>query len=452
MAEAGMSRYISEFLGTFFLVFTVGCNVLSGQPVWAGISIACVLMVMVYSLAQVSGANFNPAVSIALGIAKKLETPEVCKYIVCQLLGGVCGALGYVGMFGQSFNLEPVKGHTWIQAGMAEFFYTAMLCFVVLNTAASKEHGGKNQFFGLAIGFTIVAAAYSGGAISMGCFNPAVAAGIDISSAYYGVKWCLPYAIFEILGACFASGLFLMMRPEDQDENSERAEEYSLTSCLIAEGYGTFMLVLTVGLNVLSGSAAGAFSCACALMCLIFAVGTVSGGHLNPAVTVALMGAGRGKFNSAHAPMYMVTQVAAAILAAFTYSTMQNGDTFGLKPPTTKWYQAVIAELAFTFVLTYVVLSVATVKKSYTEYFGFLIGMCVTVGGCAIGKISGGALNPAVAIGIATSYAPHGGWTPALVQMIFYTIAEVAAGGLAAGVFRMTHPSEFDGLSDKQEV
>merc|ERR1719379_816361 len=77
-------------------------------------------------------------------------------------------------------------GHDWFQACMAEFFYTAMICFVVLNTAESKEHSGKNQYFGLAIGFTLIAAAYSGGTISMGCFNPAVAVAIDVSSAFMG--------------------------------------------------------------------------------------------------------------------------------------------------------------------------------------------------------------------------------------------------------------------------
>jgi aquaporin Z len=160
--EDKVARYASEFLGTFMLVFTIGCNVLSGQPVWGGVSIACVLTVMIYALGKSSGANFNPAVSVALGITNKMEWMEVAIYSGVQIVGGICAGLCYLAMFGDSFNLGPTKGHNWWQAGLAEVLYTFMLCFVVLNVAASKVHGGKNQFYGLAIGFVIVAGAYSG--------------------------------------------------------------------------------------------------------------------------------------------------------------------------------------------------------------------------------------------------------------------------------------------------
>merc|ERR1719378_1253710 len=117
-----------------------------------------------------------------------------------------------------------------------------------------------------------------------------------------------------------------------------------------------------------------------------------------------------------------------------------NGETFALKPPAYNWGQVVIAEFVFTFVLAFVVLSVATVKSPLSEYFGFAIGMCVTVGGFAIGKVSGGSLNPAVSIGISSSHIIGGGnFWPCLV----YTLVELAAGGLAAGVFKITRPSEY---------
>merc|ERR1719398_112743 len=96
-----------------------------------------------------------------------------------------------------------------------------------------------------------------------------------------------------------------------------------------------------------------------------------------------------------------------------------SGKTFALKPATSTWAQVAIAELVFTFVLAFVVLSVATVEKPLSEYFGFAIGMCVTVGGCAIGKISGGSLNPAVSIGISSSHIINGGgFWPCLVYSL----------------------------------
>jgi aquaporin Z len=436
--DSAVARYAAEFVGTFFLVFTIGCNVLSGQPVWGGVSIACVLTVMIYALGKSSGANFNPAVSVALGMTGKLEWSEVAIYSVVQIVAGITAGLSYLAMFNDSFNLQPTKGHTWWQAGMAEVFYTFMLCFVVLNVAASNVHGGKNQFYGLAIGFVIVAGAYSGGSVSMGCFNPAVAFGIDVSSAQFGVKYCFVYTLFELVGAALASVCFKICRGA-QEEDADA--EPGIGAKLLSEFLGTFILVLTVGLNVLSGSAAGAFSIASSLMCMIFALGTCSGAHFNPAVTTAIICSGRGKCSPKDGAMYMVVQIIAGILAAFTYSAMMNGETFALKPAGYKWSQALTAELVFTFVLSFVVLSVATVKSALSEYFGFAIGMCVTVGGCAIGKVSGGSLNPAVSIGISTSHILGGGsFWPCLI----YMIVELIAGGVAAGVFMLTQPSEFD--------
>jgi len=430
-----MARYAAEFIGTFLLVFTVGCNVLSGQPIFGGISIACVLMVMIYALGKSSGGNFNPAVSVALGIAKKMEWKEVGIYCAVQMAGGICGAISYLVMFGKSFNLAPTAGHTWWQAGLAELLYTFMLCFVVLNTACSVEHGGKNQFYGLAIGFVIVAGAYSGGNVSMGAFNPAVAFGIDVSSAFYGVRYSFLYALFELAGAAMAAGLYMVVRPKDM--GIEKIPE--IASNLVSEFLGTYMLVLTVGLNVLSGSGAAVFSIASCLMCMIFALGSVSGAHFNPAVTTAILCARHTKLTPLDGAMYIGTQLAGGICGAFTYALLMNGKTFPLYSGAFGWHQAVMAELVFTFVLAFVVLSVATVKNPLSEYFGFAIGMCVTVGGYAIGKVSGGSLNPAVSVGISTSHILGGGmfW-----PCIIYSLFEVVAGVLASAVFFLTQPSE----------
>merc|ERR1719183_1524388 len=217
---------------------------------------------------------------------------EVAKYCLVQLCAGIFAGGCYFLKFGDSFNLAPTKGHSWWQAGLAETLYTFMLCFVVLNVAASNVHGGKNQFYGLAIGFVIVAGAYSGGSVSMGCFNPAVAFGIDVSSAAHGVKHCFIYTLWELVGAAMAAGAFKVCRGEQEEDDSA---EPGLVAKLVSEFLGTFMLVLTVGLNVLSGSAAGAFSIAASLMCMIFALGTCSGAHFNPAVTVAIICSGRDK-------------------------------------------------------------------------------------------------------------------------------------------------------------
>merc|ERR1719337_393214 len=163
-----------------------------------------------------------------------------------------------------------------------------MLCFVVLNCAAAKKNAG-NQFFGLAIGGVIWAGAYGAGAISGGCFNPAVALGIDVSSAGLGFGWGFAYTGYELIGAGLASAAFRVVRPDEFGGDAE----YSLSTKLVSEFIGTFFLVLTVGLNVIGKSPAPVFSIASSLMCMIYALGNCSGAHFNPAVTLALLLSGR---------------------------------------------------------------------------------------------------------------------------------------------------------------
>jgi aquaporin Z len=452
MIPASLAKYVAEFIGTFLLVFTIGCNVLTGQSIWGAVSIASVLSVMIYALGSISGAHFNPAVSVALGCAGKMEDKggweQVVTYCCVQIFAGICAGVFYVMTFGESFNLKPLPGHTWLQAGLAELLYTFVLCFVVLNVT-SKIHGG-DEFYGLAIGFVIIAGAYSGGSISMGCFNPAVAFGIDVSSAYHGVKYCFIYTIFEMLGAVGAAGAFTICRKpqEDQLDKTNSMEEAKsvcdTTARALSEFLGTYILVVTVGLNVLSGSHAGAFSIAAALMCMIYALGTVSGAHFNPAVTVAAMCSSKGSRDKVcpweKGLMMIGVQIFAGICGAVTYSALMNGKRFPMKPEGYKWSQALIAEFMFTLVLTLVVLCVATSKTASKNFFGFAIGMCVTVGGSAIGKISGGCLNPAVAIGVSSLNVVAG---VNLWPCIIYSLVEIAAGVVAAIIFQVTHPSEF---------
>eukprot|EP00747_Dinoflagellata_sp_TGD_P126026 gnl/TRDRNA2_/TRDRNA2_174230_c4_seq71.p1 gnl/TRDRNA2_/TRDRNA2_174230_c4~~gnl/TRDRNA2_/TRDRNA2_174230_c4_seq71.p1 ORF type:complete len:461 (-),score=99.32 gnl/TRDRNA2_/TRDRNA2_174230_c4_seq71:121-1503(-) len=458
MGETPGAKYVAEFVGTFLLVFTIGCNVITGSATWAATSIAAVLMVSIYALAGVSGANFNPAVSVALGISNKLDWKEVGIYSIVQIIGGIIGGTAAGVLMWDVVHLAPGKGFQWWQASAVEFLYTFMLCFVVLNVACTKKHR-HNQFYGLAIGFVIVAGGYGGGHISMGCFNPAVAFGIDVPSASRGFGYCLVYTCFELAGAAAAAFLFMVIRPEDckkkEDEEDEEDEEadvaYPLHVRSLSEFLGTYFLVLTVGLNVLGGSPAAVWSIAAALMCMIFALGSCSGAHFNPAVTLAILICGRGKCLPLDACCYMVSQVAGGIMAAMTYMVLENGKTFPLGPVGKYgWSSVAVAEIMFTFVLCFVVLSVATVRNVLSEYFGFAIGMCVTVGGYAIGAISGGSLNPAVSIGIASADALGSGGK--LWPAGAYCFFELMGACLAAAVFYGTHPSEFESEEENKSL
>jgi aquaporin Z len=335
---------------------------------------------------------------------------------------------------------------------LCELIYTFMLCFVVLNTAASKAiGGGKNQYFGLAIGFVIIAGGYGSGPLGAGCFNPAVAmsifAGADFVdyNSEIAASWrCVFYVLVEIAAAGLAAVLFSVIRPEEKDESSEPPSDgagYTLQSKLISEVLGTFMLVFTVGLNVLGESKAAAFSIAASLTCMICAIGDVSGGHFNPAVTLAIQLCGKNKPDMKEAAFYILSQVVGAVLASFAYSFAYNGGTFPLGPGVGHgWGSVAAAETTFTFVLAFVVLSVAVVSnKPAPDFIGFIIGSCVTVGGFAIGGVSGGCLNPAVAIGIAASNVMGGG---IFYKALIYSGFELLGGAAAAGLFKVVYESE----------
>jgi len=316
-----------------------------------------------------------------------------------------------------------------------------MLCFVVLNTACSSANE-FNQYYGLAIGFVIVAGGYAAGPISGGCFNPAVAFGIDISSAGLGFGWCFAYFAYELTGAALAALLFRLIRPEEWDSEMPSP----LVRKTLSEFVGTFFLVLTVGLNVLNKSPAAAFSIACSLMCMIYALGSCSGAHFNPAVTAAILMAGRGKCPLREAVPYVFAQISGGICAGICYCLICKHESFALGPATPKygWMQCAIAEIVFTFVLCTVVLHCATAdsnKSGCKDFFGLAIGMCVTVGGLAIGAISGGSLNPAVSMGIDFSNAIFKSTVP--VNWLAYSLFELIGAALAAVAFFCVRPSEY---------
>jgi len=178
------SKYLAEFVGTYFLVLTVGTNVLVGS-VGAALSIGSILMVMVYAMYSVSGAHFNPAVTLAIKISGRnmISVQDAICYVIAQFMGGLAGGGTYLGIFGTSFAMQPVGKFTSWEAIACEAVYSTALCYVVLNVATTQKQDGNN-YFGLAIGFTVVGAALAIGGISGCCLNPAVSFGAMVVATF----------------------------------------------------------------------------------------------------------------------------------------------------------------------------------------------------------------------------------------------------------------------------
>jgi aquaporin Z len=197
-----MKKYIVEFIGTFFLVFTVGMAVRSGSPL-APLAIGASLMVMIFAGGHVSGGHFNPAVTLAVWLRGKLPLKDVIPYWVAQLLAGLTAGL-IVNLLLSRIQL-PAE-HIMVNSLIVEFLFTFALAWVVLNTATSKGTL-DNSFYGLAIGFTVVAGAVAVGGISGGAFNPAVGLGVFVMG-FESIGQLGVYVVADLAGGAVAALAF----------------------------------------------------------------------------------------------------------------------------------------------------------------------------------------------------------------------------------------------------
>lgn len=193
-------KYIVEFIGTFFLVLTVA---LTGNP----IAIGAVLTAMVYLGGYISGAHYNPAVSTTLYLQKKLDSQTYINYLVTQVVAAMFAAFVFMLIKGNYFYAAPGLGVNFWIAALCEMIFTFALCSVVLNTAVSDKTKG-NDYFGVAIGFTVAAGAFAVGSISGGAFNPAVGVGpylINIQNISSNLNNISLYILGPLAGSVLAS-------------------------------------------------------------------------------------------------------------------------------------------------------------------------------------------------------------------------------------------------------
>jgi len=205
-----MRKYITEFIGTFFLVTAVGMSGAAGSL--APLAIGATLMVMVFAGGHISGAHYNPAVTLAVLVRGKINVVDAIAYIIMQVLAAAVAALLVTWLLDLS-NVPAAMTDT-TRGLVAELVATFALAFVILNVATAKGTAG-NSFYGLAIGFTVIAMAYLFGPISKGAFNPAVAIGLSVMKiAPWTDQWVYVAGCFG--GGILAAIIFRILNPDDK--------------------------------------------------------------------------------------------------------------------------------------------------------------------------------------------------------------------------------------------
>lgn len=210
-------KCVAELIGTFFLVLTIGCAVILSSDASRGIipplAIGSVLMVMVYAGGHLSGAHYNPAVTLAASVRGRHPWAEVVPYWIAQVVGAVAAAFAAKYLTG-GVAAPAVPPADIPKALVAEFLFTFALAYVVLNSATAKATSG-NSFYGLAIGFTVLAGAFAVGSISGGAFNPAVAVGASMMGLMHMPSvWV--HVAGDLAGGVVAGLVFLFLNPDDR--------------------------------------------------------------------------------------------------------------------------------------------------------------------------------------------------------------------------------------------
>lgn len=207
-----MRKCLVEFIGTFFLVFTIGNVVIEpGIGKFAPIAVGSVLIGLIYAGGHISGAHYNPAVTMSFWLRGRFDKREILPYVISQLLAAILASLIVIYLKNSPVIIQD-KLDIYL-ALLVEFLFTFALCFVILNVSTSKKTEG-NQYYGIAIGFIVIASAYSVGGISGGVFNPAVALGICIMGIT-SMDYIWIFVLANFLGGVVAALIFKYLNPDD---------------------------------------------------------------------------------------------------------------------------------------------------------------------------------------------------------------------------------------------
>jgi len=202
-----MNKYITEFIGTFFWVM--------GAVLGGAVGASLALIIMVYAGGHISGAHYNPAVTLSVWMRGKIEMKDAVMYWVFQFIAAIAAAFIAANLFGaEGSGSCAIADDGATKAIIAELLGTFALAYVMLNVATAKSTSG-NSFYGLAIGGTLLAMALTLGKFSGGAFNPGVAIGLSLQgSLCWDHIWI--YFVGALGGGALAAIIFSLNNPDDK--------------------------------------------------------------------------------------------------------------------------------------------------------------------------------------------------------------------------------------------
>ncbi|MEO6691815.1 MAG: aquaporin [Saprospiraceae bacterium] len=208
-----IKRSLAEFLGSFFLCLVICLTAMSSHPEFTPFAAGFILLAMVYASGHISGAHFNPMVTIAVLLRGKIQLNMAPVYILSQCLGaGLAGVIAILLSANKQVTALDLSNIP-LEAILAEFIGSFALAYVVLNVATAKNTQG-NDYYGMAIGLTVCGLALALGGVSGGVFNPAVAIALGVSKlsmfSNLWIQW-----IGELLGGIMAALVFVFLNGKE---------------------------------------------------------------------------------------------------------------------------------------------------------------------------------------------------------------------------------------------
>jgi aquaporin Z len=454
LENTGVS-FLTEFVASFVFAFAGGACLRFGETGWASLGAASMFTAMIAAASSEDCARVNPVVSLAFAWLGKISARRLLQDWLAQFISSILAMLMIKGIYHEVPTIGAAVPFLWNHAALAEAAYIFMLCFVASTCAIQRNSSQGVHCYALACGLAIACGGFSAGQISgASCFNPAMSLAIAVQQ-YCSTGWRagLTMAGGSLLWFCFQSTSALIAAAAScifrSTEQASISYEHSLEVRCVSEFIGTFLLVLTLGLNITMSSPAVAFSAAATLLCMGYALGNVSGGHFNPAITFAAVVNNRERFSASAGASYVGSQLLAGAIAGHAYAAFHaagpySKETYGLEPASPFSFPvAGIVESFATFVLVYVALATVAMMPNGTAQHpltGFSVAAMYAAGLALINGVSGGQLNPAVCMGVVfANLSHHGSITPS-VNFLPFVAWELSGAFTAVVAFRCTRP------------